>query len=144
MTPPRIRPGNPPPVKGRIPAPTPPPEPTLKFSFKLLDLHTKQGKFCTTLCKDGYIVKFLERCRDLSRFTVREFRENKSRALRAHLLTFTDTTEPAGFMMLNEQLRQNEAWQFELTANEHGRIHGLLIDDTFYVVWIDPMHRLYR
>lgn len=106
-------------------------------------MHQRQGKFCTTLCADGYLVKFLERCRDLSTFTVREFRENKSRALRAHLLTFKDTTEPDGFVTLNEQLRQNEAWQFELTSNEHGRIHGLLIDDTFFVVWIDPRHKLY-
>jgi hypothetical protein len=40
-------------------------------------------------------------------------------------------------------MREEEAWQFEITANEHGRVHGLLQDDTFFVVWIDPTHALY-
>ena len=53
------------------------------------------------------------------------------------------TTEPFGFSSINAQLRQCEAWQFQLSANEHGRIHGLLLDDVFYVVWLDPKHSLY-
>jgi len=44
---------------------------------------------------------------------------------------------------LNQQLRDSEPWQFEITKTAHGRVHGLLIDDTFYVVWIDPQHLLY-
>ena len=45
--------------------------------------------------------------------------------------------------MLNEQLRGEDAWEFEITRNEHGRVHGLLLDETFYIVWIDPDHNLY-
>ena len=29
-------------------------------------------------------------------------------------------------------------------ANQHGRVHGILIDEVFYVVWLDPEHRLYQ
>jgi hypothetical protein len=36
-----------------------------------------------------------------------------------------------------------EGWQFCLTANEHGRVHGIIIDDTFYVIWLDHDHQLY-
>jgi hypothetical protein len=25
----------------------------------------------------------------------------------------------------------------------HGRVHGILLDDTFFVVWLDPGHKLY-
>ena len=48
------------------------------------------------------------------------------------------------FLNANEQLRAEEAWQFEITRNAHGRVHGLLVGETFYVVWIDPDHLLYN
>lgn len=35
------------------------------------------------------------------------------------------------------------AWQFALSANEHGRVHGFLADNVFYVRWLDPDHNLY-
>ena len=35
-------------------------------------------------------------------------------------------------------------WQFALSANEHGRVHGFLIQNRFYIVWLDPEHELYR
>ena len=75
--------------------------------------------------------------------TAGEFRTNKSKALRVHRHDFAGTTEPSGFGNLNEQLKAQEAWQFQLTSNEHGRVHGMLVDDTFYVIWIDPDHELY-
>ena len=34
-------------------------------------------------------------------------------------------------------------WQFALSANEHGRVHGFLVADTFFVRWLDPEHNLY-
>jgi hypothetical protein len=30
-----------------------------------------------------------------------------------------------------------------LTANEYGRVHGFFLDEVFYVVWLDPDHKLY-
>lgn len=53
------------------------------------------------------------------------------------------TTEPDGYSELNEQLQGCEPWQFQLSANEHGRVHGILIDQVFYIVWLDPNHALY-
>lgn len=75
--------------------------------------------------------------------TVQEFRTNKSKSVRIHQIDFADTSEKDGFTTLNEQLRDQEAWQFQLTANEHGRVHGILNGATFFVVWIDPGHQLY-
>ena len=114
----------------------------LRFSFKLLDLTNK--KFHSDRCGTGYIEHFLTRLRDVSTLTVREFRTNRSASLKAHKITFGTTTEVNGFSALNEQLQSEEAWQFELTRNEHGRVHGLLIGETFFLVWIDPDHLLYR
>ena len=79
----------------------------------------------------------------MSSLSVRDFRTNKSKALRAHRLRWEETSEPTGFAHLNPQLREQEAWQFEISVNEHGRVHGLLLDNTFFVVWIDPKHEMY-
>lgn len=114
----------------------------LKFSFKYLDL-LSNDKFRLNHSKDGYVEKFLHRLRDVNCLTVKEFRTNKDKALRAHKITWPDTSEPNGFSSLNAQLRALEPWQFEITVNEHGRVHGILLDDTFFVVWLDPAHKLY-
>jgi hypothetical protein len=137
----KIRAGAIPQQSSKIPPPIPREQP-LRFSFKHVDL-TRTGKFCSILCEDGYLNKFLERLRDCSALTVGEFRSNRSSALRAHRIDFDETTEKAGFTNLNTQMQENEAWQFSLTSNAHGRIHGILLSDTFYVIWIDPKHKLY-
>ena len=36
-----------------------------------------------------------------------------------------------------------DAWQFGLSKT-NGRVHGFFINNFFYVVWIDPEHRLYE
>lgn len=139
----KIRRGKVPRLAETIPSVQPLPDAgTLRFSFKHLDL-TGNAKFSITRCRDGYLKTLLERLRDLSRLTAKEFRTNRSSALRSHPIDFSETSEPGGFRTLNEQLRAEQAWQFQLTANEHGRVHGILLLDTFYVVWIDPDHELY-
>lgn len=139
----KIRQGKVPRLAETIPSVQPLPDAdTLRFSFKHLDL-TGNAKFSLTRCRDGYLKTLLERLRDLSRLTAKEFRTSRSSALRSHPIDFSETTEPQGFHTLNEQLRSEQAWQFQLTANEYGRVHGILLLDTFYVVWIDPDHELY-
>lgn len=136
----RIKPGSPKP-HGKIPAvPEVKIASTLRFSFKLFQ---QNDKFSLGHCGDGYLPQFVVRLKGLSGLTVHEFRTNRSGALRAHQIDFSETSEPQGFHELNEQLRGLEAWQFQITANEHGRVHGILLDETFYVVWIDAAHQLY-
>ena len=137
----KIKPGKLP-ASHNIPRQAPPVDPRLRFSFGHIDLYS-DDEFSVDLCEDGYLEKMLCRLRDVCVLTVKEFRTNKSAAIRAHPITWAETKRLAGFKNLNAQLRGAEAWQFQITANEHGRIHGILIDDTFYVVWIDPTHALY-
>jgi hypothetical protein len=140
---PRLKPGKPKRLQGSIPRMVERPvRELLRFSFKYIDL--QHVKFNTGHCEDGYLDQFLGRLRALCGITVMEFRSNRSSALRSHPIDFSTTTECQGFTSLNEQLRGEEAWQFEITANKHGRIHGILLQDTFYVVWIDPAHKLYE
>ncbi|QOY92198.1 hypothetical protein IRI77_30170 [Paludibaculum fermentans] len=116
---------------------------SLVFSFKHLDLATNP-KFTLDRCREGYLSKLLERLKALHGFKVSELKHNKSKSLRCHSLDWNATTEPGGFRCLNDQLRSLPAWQFEVSSNEHGRVHGFFIDQTFFVVWVDPEHRLYQ
>lgn len=143
MTKRRIPPASSPKRKGQIPPVRERSvDVSLRFSFKLLDLHSKT-KFCLDSCREGYLSKFLLRLKDLCTLTVSDFIGNRSPALKANRINFSKSSEPDGFSMLNEQLRGEDAWEFEITRNEHGRVHGLLLDETFYIVWIDPDHNLY-
>jgi len=142
--------------KGNLPSP----RETLKelqnhsvaFSFKYLDIKSNEkfspsGWFnrgewnLETSCK--YIETLFERLKDVSSWNVDEFRGDKSKALRSHPISWPETSEPNGFIHLNSQLQDEEPWQFQLSANEYGRVHGFMIDNFFYVVWLDPFHLLY-
>ena len=118
------------------------PDDLLRFSFRHL---AATDKFGHTHKSDAnaYLGQLLDRLQSLSGMKLSEFRSNKDRALRAHTHNWPETTERMGYSHLSEQLRDCEAWQFQLSANEHGRVHGILIDEVFYVVWLDPQHRLY-
>lgn len=118
----------------------PPGEDTLAFSFKHLDL--AHGKFSLKDCESAYLYKFLERLKALNTLTVIHVQTNRTKVLRAHRIDWKDTTEPGGFP-LNEQLSGIAAWQFQISVNAHRRVHGFFIDQTFFVVWLDPKHKLY-
>ena len=119
------------------------PDNLLKFSFRHWYL---TDKFCIPPIreKEHYLETMLRRLKDMSNLTVNEFRTSKDKSIRAHLHDWVETTEPNGYANLNSQLQQCEPWQFCLSANEYGRIHGILIDDVFYVVWLDHNHALYN
>ena len=118
------------------------PDDLLRFSFRHLAANEKFGHAHAS-DGDAYLGQLLERLQSLSGMKLSEFRTNKDKALRAHTHRWPDTTEKAGYSHLTEQLRDCEPWQFQLSVNEHGRVHGILIDEVFYVVWLDPQHRLY-
>lgn len=75
--------------------------------------------------------------------TAEEIRANKSKSLRAHTINWKETSQPRGFAHLHEQLQAEQPWQFEVSANEHGRVHGFFIENIFFLVWLDPQHNLY-
>ena len=112
----------------------------IRFSFKYIDF---SEKYPLQNNDDGYFKSFLDRLRSLSQMKVDEFRANKDKGLRAHTHIWRQTSEPDGFGHLNDQLRQCEPWQFQLSSNKHGRVHGILLDEVFYIIWLDPKHELH-
>lgn len=115
----------------------------LRLSLRFLD--TTHPLFDIGQCGPAYFRLLLARLRDLSGLLQVEFRTGRSRSLRIHRIEFSDSrVAEKSFGLPGRPEADRDAWQFSLSANEHGRVHGFLFDDTFYVRWLDPDHQLYR
>jgi hypothetical protein len=127
---------------GGIPVPViQPATELLRFSFKHIDLTT--AKFLTENCDVEFFRELLVAVRDLSSWTIERFCDQNNNEHR-HVIWFPQTTEPDGFRSVEaDQLQYHECWQFQLSKKQDWRVHGILIDDTFYIVWLDPRHALY-
>jgi hypothetical protein len=112
----------------------------ISFSFK----YYQDNHECFHCRERGanYLLTLLDRFKSLSGLSVRELLTNRSSALRCHPIDWAGTSE-AGFGLPNEEQLVDTPYQFSLSANEHGRVHGFFIDEVFYVVWLDPEHLLY-
>ena len=114
----------------------------VRFSFKFYD--PNHPDFHSRDRSPEYFAALLGRLKDLSTSHINEFTRRKSnQTTRFHPIDFTeDRVKADGFGMPGWDMN-DDAWQFSLGANENGRVHGFLIEDVFYIVWLDPNHRLY-
>lgn len=114
-----------------------------RMSFNFKYLHTKGDKFNYRISAIAYFNTLLERFYEVSKMTRKEMTIINSRPLKCHQIDFRDNrvTED-NFGNLGTDLG-DDAWQFQLTSNEHGRVHGFFIESVFYIVWLDPKHELY-
>jgi hypothetical protein len=137
--------------KGRgIPGPLPIPaeQKPLLFSFKHLDLDKE--KFNFSKCHIEFLESLLKCLRIFSTWPVETFSDENNNEHR-HKIWFNDTTEPDGFLNITngdpEQFSFHEAWQFGILPDRpenRWRVHGILIDDTFFIVWLDAEHALFH
>jgi len=116
------------------------PDNLVRFSFKYLDLGKK---FNLRPCHK-YNLALQERLKSISQMTITEFMTSDSKSLRSHSHDLYTTTEPNGYTHLNQHLRECLAWQFSLSTSEYGRVHGIMLDEVFYIIWYDPDHKLYQ
>ncbi len=125
-----------------IPAPeVGPDERLVQFSFKHLD--GTNPKFRAQDCPIEFWCAFMDRLKLYSRLTVEIF-QDQNNPDRRHIIDFARTTEPSGFTSVDtDQLAYEQPWQFDLATARPWRIAGLLVEEIFYVVWLDPNHLLY-
>ena len=112
----------------------------ISFSFKYYQ--AAHNKFSCIERKPIYWLTLLERLKDLSGLIAQEVLINRSSTLRCHPIRWEDTNE-SGFGLPNEEQLVDTPYQFSLSSNEHGRVHGFFINEVFYIVWLDPNHLLY-
>lgn len=113
----------------------------LSFSWKYFE---RTQKFHLNNVKNTYAKQLIEKLQELSKKTDKELLQDRAlkKHFRLHPIDWQDTTEN-GFINLPKHLTKYQPWQFSITSNEHGRVHGFFIDSTFYIVWLDPDHLLY-
>lgn len=119
----------------------------LRFSFKYLDF--ANPKFLPSKCTPAYIHELLKILHRFSSWTVGDFIDQNNDQHR-HVIDFTQTSETDGFQHIlaidKEQFGYQEGWQFGVYPEiywNRWRAHGILLDDTFYLVWLDEKHLLY-
>ncbi len=112
----------------------------VNFSFKYLD--GLNEKFTYRPHNAAYFCEILERIKSLSSHTKQELLSNRSPALKIHPIDWPKTSEK-GFGFPMEEAIVDIPYQFSITRNEYGRIHGFFISNTFYIVWLDKEHKLY-
>jgi hypothetical protein len=112
----------------------------ISFSFKYYQ--DRHNKFSCSEKEIPYWLTLLERLKALSGLTTQELLVNRSSTLRCHPIKWEGTSE-RGFGLPSEDQLVDTPFQFSLSSNEHGRVHGFFIGETFYVVWLDPDHLLY-
>ena len=120
--------------------PTELPRGRVSFSFKYLQ--TTHRKFQFSHKDSQYFCKLLDRLKHICELSWQEMRTTHKESLRCHDHRWHETTEPNGFG-LKGQIADLQGWQFQLSSNEHGRVHGFFLDTVFFIVWLDPEHKLY-
>ncbi len=112
----------------------------ISFSFKY---YNANHSIFTGGGRDSiYWQTLVNRLRDLSGLTAIELRRGGNKTLRCHPIDWADTSQD-NFGVKSENQLVDVPYQFSLSSNEHGRVHGFFIDQVFYIVWLDPDHMLY-
>jgi hypothetical protein len=129
------------PPQGRIPKPASPRDGNVQFSFKYLDCDIGDFDLRQSL-PDNYTYNLLMRLKAIEGMSMNAFTgpHNNPKSLRVHPIDFNRTTQ-RGFASLPEQVG-GDPYQFEITKKAHGRVHGMINGNVFYVIWCDPKHRL--
>jgi hypothetical protein len=114
----------------------------ITFSFKYFD--STDPALCPPDFRNGFPHILMARLKDLSGWTIKEFvTYTKRDSWRIHQHNWAKTSRPDGYRKLPETHKDQPGWQFCLSANEHGRVHGIITDGIFYVIWLDHNHALY-
>ncbi|MBN1391888.1 MAG: hypothetical protein JW947_03690 [Sedimentisphaerales bacterium] len=111
------------------------------FSFKYLEL-THRDFNLNLVNHEKYHAKLLHRLKDISGWSDTHFACTSSNALRAHKIDWSrPSIQETGFGILDREELDDMAFQFSISANEYGRVMGFLVDNTFFVRWLDPQHQ---
>ena len=110
----------------------------LLFSFKYLD--TEHEAFNLGNIKQEWFLSLFEVLKELSDLT----RHRLAVELRPHYRSHEHDWGKAKFKynFVDDFLNQVECTQFCLSKGT-GRVHGFIIGNRFYVIWLDPHHNMY-
>lgn len=125
--------------------PTPLSKDKTSFSFRYLT-PGPDNKFYYKEKSSAYFCKVIERLKDLCAWKPTELKVSRSSSLRCNPIEWkkSNVTESCFGLPNEEDLVGEGAYEFGVSGNEHGRIHGFFRDTIFHIVWLDPDHKLIR
>lgn len=128
-------------VETVIPPPRVPKSKNIQFSFMFYDPNHDTSKKTTFVKK--YPKIFVAKLKELEDWTVEKFVHFRDKNYHIHSIDWKDTSvKYTGFNLASEY--DECAWQFSISgSNKYGRVTGFLIANVFYVVWLDPEHKVY-
>ena len=117
----------------------------LTVSFRYLD--TTKDKFSLSLGDADFFADVFGRLKAINQITKDQFiaLQSTGKNWRLHRIDWNGTEHPVSvpsFGLPAPLAADENAWQF-MTSKSTGRVHGFLVSDTFFVVWLDPQHNLY-
>ncbi len=117
----------------------------ISFSFRYLKTGPN-NKFCHKQKSSAYFCKVIDRLKHICGWTPLQLKTNRNPALKCNPIKWKEPniTEPCFDLINEEDLVGGEAYEFGVSRNEHGRIHGFFRDTIFHIVWLDPDHKLFR
>ncbi len=125
--------------------PTPPTADKTSFSFRYLT-PGPDNKFCYKEKSSAYFCKVIERLKGICGWKPEELKTSRSPSLKCNPIEWKDpnVTEPCFGLPNEEDLVGGEAYEFCVSRNAHGRMHGFFRDTIFHIVWLDPDHKLIK
>lgn len=79
----------------------------------------------------------LDMCKEISKLTVKQLTSGKYKTFRFHSHEGAKCPSP-----LPEGVELKDIYQMRISTSKGG-IHGVLRENCFYVIWMDPLHNMY-
>ncbi|MEQ5975455.1 hypothetical protein U2I57_05550 [Bacillus cereus] len=114
----------------------------LKFSFVYFD--RQNSLFNCGGTQNGWFISLVDHLKEVSNLTKNEFlfTQQYKNHYKAHQHNWDKLSHRYPMSdILFEQVK-DDCWQFRLSKST-GRIHGFIIGNIFYVVWLDPHHNFH-
>ncbi len=115
---------------------------SVHVSFNFKNLTQKTDKFKYSDQRVNYFIKLLQRLVDVCKMPKHDLILRNANGLRCHPIDFVRDNVSERTFGLGQDI-DDDAWQFQISSNQHGRVHGYFVTNVFYIVWLDPMHELY-
>jgi hypothetical protein len=117
-------------------------EDKIHFRFDHFDAEHPHFKDSNFPCE--WASALLRRLKDLQRCTIDYFKKDRGFRKTQHVHPIEwENANLYSFGIHNGEEFDDDAWQFGLSKTA-GRVHGFFIDNLFYIVWLDPEHRLFK
>jgi hypothetical protein len=121
-----------------------------RLRFSLYYLQLNHPVFILDDCEHTFFLALFQEIARYQQLTVDQFLE-PSPAEHRHPLFFEQSRIPNGFPHIDPandpELWTDSPWQFAVPGQAGGesswRVHGFIDNVTFYIVWLDPHHRLF-